>query len=92
MQAKSLLHEKIVNDDGSIVEMKVWQVQKSSHYPLGVRYSLYWVTDGKILAGYDNHFPKGPHRHYGSHEEKYDFVSVEKLIEDFKKDLRMIKS
>jgi hypothetical protein len=91
MKAALLLHEKIINDDSSIVEMKVWSMAKSSAYPLGVKYSLYWVRDQKIIAGYDNHFPKGPHRHYGNKEETYEFVSVQKLLEDFKQDLRRLK-
>ncbi|MBI2337237.1 MAG: hypothetical protein HYU97_10815 [Deltaproteobacteria bacterium] len=88
MKARLLLYEKFINYDGSIVEMKVWKVVKTSYYPLGVRYSLFWIKEGKILVGYDNHFPKGPHRHYGELEEEYEWVSVQKLIEDFKNDLK----
>lgn len=91
MRAELIFHEKFINADESVIEMKVWQVPKSRHYPVGVRYSLYWVKNGKTIAGYDNHFPKGPHRHYDRKEEEYEFVSVEKLIKDFKEDLKRIK-
>lgn len=39
---------------------------------------------------YDNHQPKGPHRHVGSREEPYTFVDVDQLVEDFLKDVRGI--
>ncbi len=86
--ATLLLHEKFINTDSSIVEMKIWQVRQSTQYPLGVRYALYWVRDGVVIVGYDNHFPKGPHRHYGAQEFEYDFVDVESLVRDFQRDLR----
>ena len=91
MKANLLLYEKLINEDGSIVETKVWQVPRSSHYPLGVKYSLYWVEGEKVRVGYDNHFPKGHHRHYGTREEKYVWESVDQLIEDFKSDMRRLK-
>ncbi len=88
MASELFLHQKIFNEDSSIVEMKVWKVRKSPQYPLGVRYSLYWVKNGKTIVGYDNHFPKGPHRHYGNSEEEYAFENIKKLIADFKNDLQ----
>ena len=91
MDAQLLLHERIIQPDGSLIEMKIWQVRKSSYYPLGVRYSLYLVKEGRVLVGYDNHFPKGPHRHYGENEEEYEWVNIEKLIDDFKQDLKRDK-
>jgi hypothetical protein len=32
---------------------------------------------------YDNHHPKGHHRHVGTREEPYSFVTAEKLVADF---------
>lgn len=92
MKAKQLFYQKLIQEDESIVEMKVWQVAKSNSYPLGVRYSLFWVKDGRVLLGYDNHAPKGPHRHKGDQETSYDFVSVEQLLTDFKTDMRRLRS
>jgi Family of unknown function (DUF6516) len=32
---------------------------------------------------YDNHHPKGHHRHIGKHEESYKFSTARRLIADF---------
>jgi len=91
MKAKLIFHEKIIEDDLFLIEMKIWQVPKSKKYELGVRYSLYYVKDNKVHVGYDNHYPKGPHRHFEDNEETYTFVDVDKLIADFKQDCKRIK-
>lgn len=88
--SKLVFHEKSLEKDGSIVEMKVWQVPESEKNPDGVRYSLYLVKGDKVLIGYDNHHPKGHHRHYGEKEEPYQFTTIEDLIRDFLEDKRRI--
>lgn len=40
---------------------------------------------------YDNHFPKGHHRHVYQREEAYEFQGITKLIEDFRKDIQKPK-
>lgn len=89
--SRLLFHEKIVEEDGSIVEMKIWRIKKSGTNPDGLKYSLFWVKEGKTLVGYDNHHPKGPHRHYGDREESYAFKTIENLVRDFREDMRRIK-
>ena len=86
-RAVSVLHEKIRTAEGVVVEFKVWQVPKSKNYPEGVKYSFFAAHSGKVLVGYDNHSPKGHHRHFDEEEGSYDFEGFEKLREDFKKDL-----
>ena len=39
---------------------------------------------------YDNHHPKGHHRHIEGVEEAYEFVNVEGLIADFMADLSRV--
>ena len=90
--SKLVFHEKRIEEDGSLIEMKIWEVPDSEKNPDGVRYSLYWVKEGKVLVGYDNHHPKGHHRHYGAKEESYAFTTIEKLIGDFLEDHRRLKS
>ncbi len=86
MSSTLVSHEKVVQEDGSIVEIKIWQVPKSLKYPEGYKYSLFLVREGKILVGYDNHHPKGHHRHYGQNQEPYAFISLEELVRDFNED------
>ena len=40
---------------------------------------------------YDNHHPKGHHRHVGRLEEAYGFVDVEHLIQDFLNDVGQVE-
>ena len=54
-------------------------------YPDGVKYSLLCLnieTGKKLLM--DNHFPKGPHIHFGKVEKKYNFENIDRLFNDFK--------
>ena len=53
----------------------------------GFRYSFFAVRDGVVLVGYDNHVPKGHHRHFGGKQEPYAFEGLDKLRADFKRDL-----
>lgn len=92
MSSKLLFHEKRFEEDGSIIEIKIWEVPKSDSNLDGVRYSLYWVKEEKTLVGYDNHHPKGHHRHYGEKQESYNFTSIEALIQDFLDDYRRLKN
>lgn len=51
-------------------------------------FTLFYGRDGERLVCYDNERGKGDHRHVVGEEEPYVFTSVEKLIEDFKTDVR----
>lgn len=86
-KAVKVFHEKIRTADGIIVELKVWRVTRSVHYPEGFRYSLFASRDGAVLVGYDNHSPKGHHRHVKGRQERYEFEGLEKLRADFTRDL-----
>lgn len=90
MKAALAYHDKQVLPDGTIVEMKIWEVPEpvagSSHR---LKYSLFYGREGERLVCYDNERGKGDHRHVaGKEEEPYTFTTVEKLIEDFKTDVR----
>ena len=53
MTAKLLLHSKEIKED-EIIEIKVWQVPKSTEKPHGVKFSIAYINNGKRLLGYDN--------------------------------------
>ena len=88
-RAVKILHEKIRTAEGVVVEFKVWKVPKSANYPEGVKYSFFAVRSGTVLVGYDNHRPKGHHRHFAGEERPYDFGGFDKLRRDFATDLRL---
>lgn len=88
--AELLYREKRSHADG-IIELVVWRVPEpvpSSEHPF--KYRLVFVRDGKRLVGYDNERGKGDHRHIGKTESRYVFVSEERLLEDFWKDVMKV--
>ena len=63
--------------------MVVYEVDVTERYPDGVRYRLFYVRDRRVVVGYDNHHPKGHHRHIEDRQEPYAFESGERLVSDF---------
>ncbi len=90
-KATRIFHEKIRTVEGIVVEFTVWQVTRSAQYPEGFKYSFFAVRNGVVLVGYDNHRPKGHHRHFRGKEETYEFAGLDKLRADFSSDLRKIR-
>ncbi|MBP9708894.1 MAG: hypothetical protein KBD78_14760 [Oligoflexales bacterium] len=78
---KRILQNK--TDQLAIAEIKIWKIPKSTHYPQGLKYSLFLVSSGTVLVGFDNHKPKGPHLHLGNKEVFYDFSTPARLLQDF---------
>lgn len=86
-----LLHRfKFTYPDGSIEEHVIWSVPRTHRQPDAIRYRLAYIrTEGEPpTVLYDNHHPKGHHKHIGIHQFPYHYVSMEKLIEDFEKDVQ----
>jgi len=90
MAAGPIIHTKEIKED-EIVEIKVWQVPRTTRTPDGVKISVVYVKNGKRLIGYDNAEGKGYHRHFLNQEEPYIFSDIRALLEDFKKDMRTIR-
>jgi hypothetical protein len=87
VKGKLIKHDKVKNDDGSIVEVKMWQVPPSPDKPHGYKYLLVYIVDGKRVIGYDNAEGKGDHRHCLERTEKYHFKDLKTLAEDFYNDM-----
>lgn len=88
MEATLLIHERVFFEHGFLIEIKVWRVPESvlpsTH---GLKYSLFYGRAGTRIVGYDNERGKGDHRHYKGRQSPYTFVSIEKLLADFKADV-----
>ncbi len=83
-KATLILHRKRLFDDGSISEIKLWQVTTPVRGSLhDFKYSLYYGRPGERWIGYDNEPGKGDHRHLGVQETPYLFASPEQLVMDF---------
>jgi len=87
MKAELVYHDKWMEAD-NIVEIKIWSVPTNHDRPHGYKYSLVYIKNGNRIVGYDNAEGKGDHRHYRDKVEQYDFKNIEKLFEDFYKDVR----
>ena len=86
MKAILRFHEKFRVQDRYIVEMTIHEVNDSDRYPGGVKYGLICMdskTGKSILM--DNHHPKSDHIHINDAEVIYEFTTIEKLVEDFRK-------
>jgi hypothetical protein len=84
MKAELITRFRDIAADGTGIEMVVWKVSESvppsTH---GYKYRLVYVKSGVRVVGFDNERGKGDHKHLGDVELPYQFVDVEKLIEEF---------
>lgn len=87
MKAKLLMRERRVLAEG-FIEVVVWRLTE----PLGgsthdLKYRLAYVVRDECVLRYDNEVGKGDHRHVGTKEMPYRFVSVDRLLDDFLADV-----
>ena len=87
MKVELLIRERRVLEAG-FIEVVVWRLPEplsgSTH---GLKYRLAYVVDSECVLRYDNEVGKGDHRHVGTHEMPYVFVSVDQLLDDFLADV-----
>ena len=88
MSAVLLARAKEIRDDGSIVEIVIWELAEP--LPLSAhrfKYRLYYGAGGISRVRYDNERGKGDHRHIGEDEFEYLFTTLEQLLDDFECDI-----
>ena len=87
-KAKLIAKAKEVHDDGSIVEIVIWELAEptppSSHR---YKYRLYYGCSGKCRVRYDNERGKGDHKHINATEIDYIFKDIDQLLNDFENDI-----
>lgn len=91
MDVDLLFHRKNIEQNGDIIEMKIWKVPYSKDRPYGLKYSLVYIKEGKRVLGYDNSEGKGDHKHYRGKEFSYHFKNIDALIKNFYADIEKIK-
>ena len=92
MKAISLRQEKIIDELGNVVEIRMWQLpEPSKDKPHGYKYSLVYIVEGARVIGYDNAEGQGDHRHIKGKTSPYHFVSLRKLANDFLRDVEKYK-
>ena len=87
VRGRLVLHEKITDELGNTVEMKIWQVPASEDKPHGYKYSLAYIVGGERIIGYDNAEGKRDHRHFKGKESTYPFRGLRRLVRDFDADV-----
>ena len=90
MKARLIFKKKEVYLDGSLTEIRIWQVEKSSISPAGIKYAFYFIGPGpsrEILVGYDNHHGKGDHKHFQGMESPVTASSVSELLQRFQREV-----
>ncbi len=88
MKATSLMNERHAIGDDRFVQLVVWGLPQplagSAH---AFKYRLAFVVNGECVLRYDNEAGKGDHKHVQGVEHPYTFVSVDRLIDDFRLDV-----
>lgn len=88
MKARLLIETRIVYSESAFAELVLWQLARplpGSSHPF--KYRLAYVVEGRCVIRYDNETGKGDHRHRDDRENAYAFTTVEKLLEDFQRDI-----
>ena len=89
MKASLLARTKEVRDDGSIVEVVIWELPEPlSPSVHSYKYRLFFGTPSEERVRYDNERGKGDHRHRAGKEECYVFFTVDQLLDDFERDIQ----
>lgn len=93
MKARLIHSLKLIDEASGIEERKVWAVPKDEKNPDGIRYRLAYVPFGQKEPAvlYDNHHPKGHHKHVRGRQTVYEFTGVEALLNDFRRDIEALK-
>ncbi len=89
MKASALARSKEVRDDGTIIEVVIWELPE----PLPpcvhrFKYRLFYGRPRDERVRYDNERGKGDHRHVAGVETPYEFVSLDRLLDDFERDIQ----
>ncbi len=91
-RARLVRREKVIDEEGNLTEFVIWEIPGRHRAAERVRYRLAYVRQGEQTPAvlYDNHDPKGHHRHVEGIEEPYAFVDVDRLLDDFTSDVRRV--
>jgi hypothetical protein len=91
MKATLIRQEKLTDELGNTVEIKLWKIPPTADKPHGYKYSLVYIVAGRRAIGYDNSEQKGDHRHYEKRQEPYIFSTLRQLADDFLADVETFK-
>ena len=89
MASSLLVNRREVVAADAFIEVVIWRLPRplppSEHR---FKYRLAYVVRGNCVIRYDNERGKGDHRHTEGREREYVFPDLEKLMDDFRNDIR----
>jgi len=89
MKARVLFDRRVVVSEDAFAELVLWEVPEplsgSKHH---YKCRLAFVAAGVCILRYDNEAGKGDHKRVNGKEAKFRFVSVDKLVADFFKEVK----
>ncbi len=91
-KATLILHRKRCYDDGSVLDLRLWQVPAAvpgSSYLF--KYSLFYGSGGQRLVAYDNEAGKEDHRRYRDREEACAFTTFRQMLADVLTNVRQLR-
>jgi hypothetical protein len=93
MRAIPLIRKKLTHEDGSVTEVVVWRIPSDARRSEHVRYRMAFIPRNhkRPAVLFDNHDPKGHHKHVDGVEDRYPFSDVSALIADFDKEVERWK-
>lgn len=93
MKATLYIRRKIIDPGGNRIEAVVWRLPATAIGEERVRYRMAFLPKGFVKPAvlYDNHHPKGHHKHLGEVESPYEFSGIGALIRDFEADVERWK-
>jgi hypothetical protein len=97
VEANKIHEQRDVLEDGTMVEVTVYRVEDSEHYPSGYKYSFqHWDPEtGETLLRYDNshqyeEHTDRHHQHVGDEVKKLSYPgNISELLDEF---LRRVRS
>lgn len=82
--ARLLLRERLVLSQRAFAEVVIWRLPtptpRSAHR---FKYRLAYVANRRCVIRFDNESGKGDHKHVDGYELPYEFVSLDRLQQDF---------
>ena len=91
-KASLFYHARRDYPDGTIIQIRIWKIPETNdERPHGFKYSLFFGRPGERLVGYDNERGKGDHKHIKGIEYPYNFISIDQLFTDFRRDIAIVR-
>lgn len=81
---------RVLLRDGSFVDWIVVKIKPDRWRPHGLKYRLAWIKDDVCRVLFDNHHGKHDHYHVNGIEKDYQFVTEEKLFDDFYSEIKKL--